>query len=178
MSIDQAARLEFREELKEVEESRKQRLLHLFFKVSVIVKGIDGLLEIIGGVLLFFVNPAQLHHIVRVLTQHELVEDPHDVVANYLLKATQHLSSDVQIFIALYLLWHGAVKAGLVAALLLKKRWAYPVAIAAFLLFLIYQMYRYLLTYQIGLLLLSGLDIVVIVLTWLEYRRLRASHIF
>jgi uncharacterized membrane protein len=157
---------------------RKQSIVHLFFEISVIVKGIDGILEIVGGVLLFFFSPAQLHRLVRVLTQHELVEDPHDLVANYLLNATRHLTSDVELFIALYLLWHGAVKAGLVTALLLKKRWAYPVAIVDFLLFLIYQIYRYLQTYQVGLLLLSGLDIIVIVLTWLEYRRLKSSHVF
>lgn len=154
------------------------RLVHLFFAVSVIGKGVDGVLEIVGGVLLFFVNPLRLQTLVRVLTQHELSEDPHDLVAHYLLNSTQHLASGVQVFAAVYLLWHGVVKVGLVTALLLKVRWAYPAAIVAFLLFIAYQLYRYSHTHAPALLALSALDAVVIVLTWLEYKRLRASRAF
>jgi uncharacterized membrane protein len=41
-----------------------------------------------------------------------------------------HLSANTQTFAALFLLWHGAVKVGLVIALLKNLRWAYPVAIS------------------------------------------------
>jgi uncharacterized membrane protein len=157
---------------------RKQRMVHLFFDIGVIAKGIDGVLEIVGGALLFLISPMQLDHIVRILTQHELTEDPHDLVANYILHSVQGLSAGAKMFGAIYLLWHGVVKVGLVAALLLRRRWAYPVAIVAFLLFLVYQLYRYSHTYAPELLVLSVLDVVVIVLTWLEYRRLRGSHAF
>ena len=78
----------------------------------------------------------------------------------------------------MYLLWHGVVKVGLVTALLLRRRWAYPVAILAFLLFLLYQVYRYSHTYAPELLVLSVIDVIVIVLTWFEYVRLRAAHAF
>lgn len=141
-------------------------------------KGVDGLLEIIGGFTLLFIAPAQLHPIARFLTQRELAEDPHDLVANYLVRSLQHLSSGTKQFAALYLLWHGVVKLGLVAALLWRRRWAYPVAIAAFLLFLVYQLYRYSHTRAPELIALSALDVAVIVLTWLEYRRLRSAKAF
>lgn len=158
--------------------SRREKLIHLLFDVGVIAKGIDGVLEIIGGALLFAVNPAQLNHIVRLLTQHELNEDPHDLVAGYLLYGAKHLSADVQIFGAVYLLGHGVIKVGLVAALLRQRLWAYPVAMLAFLLFFIYQLYRYSHTHAVWLLVLSAVDVFVIVITWLEYRRLRGTHEF
>jgi uncharacterized membrane protein len=161
-----------------VETRRRARIVHLLFDISVIAKGIDGVLEIVGGVLLFLISPTQLHHIARILTQHELSEDPHDMVANYLLHSSQGLSSGAMTFGAMYLLWHGVVKVGLVTTLLLKWRSAYPVAILAFLLFLVYQLYRYSHTDAPELLVLSVMDVVVIVLTWLEYKRLRASHAF
>src|SRR5216110_2561117 len=85
----------------------------------------------IGGALLFFVSPDQLRHVARILTLHELTEDPHDIVANYLLHTSQRLSPSVTTFGAIYLLSHGAVKVGLVAALLLGQRCAYPAAIVA-----------------------------------------------
>lgn len=157
---------------------RRRRLLHLFFDISVIAKGIDGVLEIVGGVALFFVPPDRLYALARILTQHELSEDPHDAVAQYILHAARHLSVGAKTFAAFYLLWHGLVKAGLVTGLLLRWRWAYPVAIGAFSLFLVYQIYRYVLGHAPGMLVLSVLDAVVIALTWFEYRRLRESEGF
>jgi len=154
----------------------KAHIVHLLFDIGVITKGIDGALEIIGGALLFFVSPDQLRHIARILTLHELSEDPHDIVANYLLHTAQHLSPSVTTFGAVYLLWHGVVKVGLVTALLRGQRWAYPAAIVAFLLFLLYQVSRYAHTHAPELLVLSVLDVLVIGLTWLEYRRLRPSY--
>jgi uncharacterized membrane protein len=70
------------------------------------------------------------------------------------------------------------VKVGLVAGLLLRRRPAYPVAIGAFVLFLVYQVYRYVIGHAPEMLVLSLVDVVVIVLTWLEYRRLRESEGF
>lgn len=157
---------------------KRDRLVHLLFDISVITKGIDGVLEIVGGILLFLLSPLQVYTIVRVLTQHELSQDPHDLVATYFLNRTQGLSGGAQGFAAVYLLWHGAVKVVLVTALLLKRRWAYPLAILAFLLFLVYQLYRYSHTHSPELLVLSVVDVFVIVLTWLEYKRLRAAHFF
>lgn len=152
------------------------KIVHMLFDFGVIAKGIDGTLEIIGGALLLVVQPDQLRLVARVLTLHELTEDPRDVVANYLWHASQHLTPRAATFGALYLLWHGGVKVGLVTALLLRQGWAYPAAIAAFSLFLVYQLYQYAHTHSPELLVLSVLDILVILLTGLEYRRRGASR--
>jgi len=155
---------------------QRGRIVHTLFAISIITKGVDGVLEILGGVVLFFVNPLHIGNVVRVLTQHELSEDPHDVVANYLLNSTHHIARGAQVFAALYLLWHGLVKVGLITALLLRRPWAYPAAILAFLLFLAYQLYRYSHTHAPELIVLSVADGIVVVLTWLEYQRLRTAH--
>jgi uncharacterized membrane protein len=155
-----------------------RRVVSALFRVSVIAKGSDGVLEIIGGALLFFMSPTQIHGMVRLLTQHELSEDPRDLVARYLMHSTAHLVAGTKVFAAAYLLWHGVVKLVLITGLLLERRLAYPAAIAAFGLFLVYQLYRYSHTASPELLALSVLDIVVIMLTYLEYRRLRATHAF
>ena len=150
---------------------RKFQSIHFFFNLSIIAKGIDGVIEIVGGFLLFFVAPDRINAAIRLLTQHELSEDPRDLIATYLLKG-------VTMFAAAYLLWHGVVKAGLVTALLLESRWAYPAAIVAFFLFLVYQLYRYTHTHSPALLALSIVDMLVIALTWIEYKRLKAIHGF
>ncbi len=157
---------------------RKDRVIHLFFDIGVIAKGIDGALEIVGGAVLMFLSSTQLYGIVHFLTQHELSEDPRDRIAQYLLHSTHSLASGTRVFAASYLLWHGAVKVVLVAGLLRKQRWAYPLAIGAFLLFLVYQLYRYSHTHAVELLVLSVADVLVIALTWLEFRRLVRSRAF
>jgi uncharacterized membrane protein len=47
------------------------------------------------------------------------------------------------------------------------------VALVVFGLFIVYQLYRYTHTHSIWLLAITGLDIVVIMLTWYEFRHLR-----
>jgi uncharacterized membrane protein len=105
-----------------VSPQRRARIVHVLFDIGVIAKGVDGVLETIGGVLLLFVSPTQIHSLVAMLTQHELSEDPSDLVSNYLLNSTRDLSTGATVFAATYLLWHGIVKIGLVAALLLRRR--------------------------------------------------------
>ncbi len=148
-------------------------LVHRFFVITAVAKGIDGLLEVIGGLVLLLTTPGQLHGWAGALMQHELSEDPNDRFAHFLLNSTQHLTGSGTQFAALYLLWHGFVKVGLITALLLRIRWAYPAAIVAFVLFLAYQVYRYVQVPSIGLIVLSVLDVIVIGLTYLEYRRMR-----
>ena len=154
----------------------REKMVHALFAMSVIMKGVDGALEIVGGALLCLVNPARLSALVRRLTQHELSEDPHDLLAGALLHAVQHLSADTQLFAAVYLVGHGLIKVGLVIALLQQRVWAYPAAIGAFVLFLVYQLSRYTHTSSAWLLVLSVVDVCVIVITWLEYKRLRTVH--
>lgn len=149
--------------------------IHLFFEVSLFLKGAFALLEIIGGFLAYFVPAQFVLGLVAVLTQPELAEDPRDPVANYLLHAAQHLSIGTQHFAALYLLSHGAIKLWLIVGLLREKLWYYPTALIVFGLFIIYQLYRFSFTHSPFLLFLTAVDVVVIALTWHEYRYLKRN---
>jgi uncharacterized membrane protein len=72
---------------------------------------------------------------------------------------------------------HGAIKVFLVVALLQRRLWAYPVAIAIFALFIFYQLYRFSLTNSIFLVILSIFDVLVIVLTYWEYQKLAKTGV-
>lgn len=93
----------------------------LLFRISVTLKGLHALLEVVGGIAIWLVNPGLIVHIVGWLTQDEITEDPHDLVANYLRNSASHFSVSSQHFIALYLFGHGVIKLFLVAALLKDK---------------------------------------------------------
>ncbi|MDQ0145966.1 DUF2127 domain-containing protein [Pseudarthrobacter niigatensis] len=151
-------------------------LLDRTFRISLILKGLDGVLELIGGVLLLLVTPAQINDLVRFLTQHELAQDPRDFVANTLVHLTANLSGSASLFGAVYLLLHGVVKIVLVWAVLREKLWAYPWMIAFLLVFIVYQGYRISVEFTWGMVLLTAFDIFIVWITWREYRIRRAQN--
>ena len=59
----------------------RESLLSKTFHTGITLKGIDGLLEIAGGVLLWFLKPRELSEIARFIFQHELPHDPDDWIA-------------------------------------------------------------------------------------------------
>lgn len=155
------------------EKANRISWIHDAFLIGVLGKGVNAVSEIIGGLILFFLNNDKLLKLVITLTQGELSEDPHDKIAQFLLQTGQHLSVGGRIFGAIYLFSHGVIKLYLVWALLKRKLYIYPVAIVVFGLFIIYQLYRYSFNHSPWLIGLSIIDAIVIVLTWLEYRRIR-----
>ncbi|MGC8551192.1 MAG: DUF2127 domain-containing protein [Acidobacteriaceae bacterium] len=151
----------------------RARLREILFRLSVLLKGLDAILEILGAIALWLVSPGFIASAVQFLTQDEIAEDPHDLVANALRHAAARFSLSSEHFMAVYLLAHGLIKIAVVAALLRNRLWAYPVAIAVFTGFIAYQLYRYTLTGGIGLILLTVFDLFLIALIWLEYRAQR-----
>lgn len=69
----------------------KAHVRELLFRISVLIKGLDGVLEIVGGVVLWMVSKGLIVHVVGWLTQDEITEDPHDLVANYLRHSVRPL---------------------------------------------------------------------------------------
>jgi len=157
--------------------ARKPSVLHAGFEVGILLKGIHAALEIIGGVLLIFVKPSTLNFWVRALTQNELIEDPHDFLANLIVGASGHYSLSSQHFGVAYLLSHGLVKIVLVLLLWRKKIWAYPLAAGILVLFIGYQVLRWTHTHSAFLVYLSLFDAVMIWLTLVEYRRLNRTAV-
>ncbi len=154
-----------------------EKTIHLAFSVSLWLKGVFALTEVIGGIAGFFVSTQILNDFAVWVTRSEVAEDPHDIIANFFLHAVQHLTSGTLNFAAIYLLGHGIVKLWLIIGLLRRRLGYYPVAIVVFGLFIAYQLYRYTLTHSIWLVLITLLDLVVIGLTWHEYRYLKAEKI-
>lgn len=148
-------------------------LLDRTFRISLTLKGLDGALELIGGVLLLLVSPQQIGDVARLATQHELAQDPGDPLAGAVLHAASTASLSASLFGAIYLLLHGLVKVVLVWAVLRDKLWAYPWMIAFLMVFILYQLYRILAAFSWGMVLLTVFDIFIVWITAREYRRQR-----
>lgn len=151
----------------------QERRIHQIFAVSVALKGLHALIEVIGGVALYLTSTETIIGWINHLSQGELTEDPHDWIASHVVRFGQGFSVGEHHFYAFYLLSHGLIKGVLVLGLLREKLWAYPASIAIFSLFILYQLYRYSFTHDPGLIFLSIFDAFVIVLAIHEYRLLR-----
>jgi uncharacterized membrane protein len=157
--------------------AKLNKIIHESFLVGIVLKGINAVLEIAAAIGLFFVTPGKFFQAVSALTARELLEDPQDKLANYFLHAASAFSVDARLFIFVYLLSHGLIKICLVIALLKRYLWAYPLAMAVFGGFVVYQLYRFTHTHSAWLIVLTVFDMLVIILTWLEYDNLRRSAI-
>ena len=143
------------------------------FEVGILLKGLDGLLEIVGGIVLLLIKPEFVSHLAATLTQHELAEDPRDFLATHILHSTANLGTGSFVFAAAYLLSHGLVEIVLVWEILHNRLWAYAGLIYLTIGFMVYQVYRFSYSHSIGLVLLTVFDAVIVYLTVAEYRKRR-----
>lgn len=144
-------------------------LLDRVFHAGITLKGIGGVMETIGGVLLWFLKPTAMSNLLQLVFLQELSRNPDSFFSAHLLRQSAKLAHLDPTFASLYLLSHGITKTALVICLWMNKLWAYPLTIAVFTGFCVYQIHRYTQTHSISLILLTIFDIILIYLTWQEY---------
>jgi uncharacterized membrane protein len=158
---------------KGLSQSSREEWLHRLFKLGVALKGLDGLLETVSGVLFLLTSRSALTQFVFTITRPELLEDPDDWIANTLRHTFAHLSASGKLFGGVYLLVHGVIKLFLARSLLGGKLWSFPAAVAVLIAFVGYQIYRVNVRFSWVLLSLTILDSVIVVLVWHEYLHLK-----
>jgi len=150
-----------------------EKKLHTVFVVSLILKGLFALFEIIAGIIAFFLNWDFILDYANSISEDILIENSNDLVANYLRQWAQTFSVSAQHFTEFYLLSHGIIKLWLIVGLLKNKLGYYPISIAVFSMFILYQLYRYSFTHSLTLIIITVIDVLIIVLIWHEYRLLK-----
>ncbi|WP_460518136.1 DUF2127 domain-containing protein [Humibacter antri] len=146
------------------------------FLIGVLLKALDGLVELAAGIPALFITKVQLVALAHALTSGELTEDPHDLIANLVLREAGRLGAGALLLGGIYLVIHGAVKVAIVVALLLGSRRVYPWAIGALAVLLIIQIVDLIAKLSVGVLFLSALDLFIIWLTAREWRHGRTLH--
>jgi len=159
-----------------IETARREQRLHRFFEITLLLKALFAAGEIVAAIGVYVVPLDTAADFVGAITSAELAKHPHDLVAAHLADWAQNLSVATKHFVAFYLLSHGAVKLWVIIGLMRERLWYYPVALVVFTIFVLYQIHRYTLTHSVSLILITIIDLVVIALTWHEYRYLRGRR--
>lgn len=154
-----------------------KNLLHKTFIVGIFIKGIDGVIELIVGIILFFVQTNFVVNIVQKIFRHELIQDPADFIANFSVQTIQNLSASTLSFIAVYFMIYGFVKISLFWGLWNKKLWVYPTAGIILFLSILYQFFRIFHTQSKVLIFLTLIDVLILILLRFEYKRLKISFV-
>ncbi len=152
-----------------------QKRIHLFFDVGVIIKGIDGLLELALGAFLLFEPSGTAPSLLHFLATRELGEDPHDFFATLALHTSDTLSFQVISAITVYVLVRGVIKIFLSTQLLRERFWAFPIAITFLTALLCYQLWQAYTASSLLLAIIAFVDVIIILLIALEWRSRKKS---
>ncbi len=144
------------------------------FQVSLLLRGLHSLAEVLGGLALAFVGHDLIIGLASALTRAELLDDPGDRFAKALRSAAEGLATDAQAFAAWCLFSHGVIKLVLVIAVLGNRVWAYPVFIAAMIGFILCQAYR--MRFGGSFVLVGSRQGSILILAWHEYGFVRRER--
>lgn len=153
---------------------KRADLLHVAFLLGLAGKALLGLSQIAGGLTLVVSPPDALPHLVDWLARNELAEDPSDPLALWVERGLSHASFAAGGFYVVYLLAHGGMNVAMAAALATRRPWGYPLALLFLGAFIALQLFEYARTADPVLLLLSGYDILIVLLVLREWRRAQA----
>ena len=143
--------------------------LHLLFETGVIVKAVHASIELLAAFIVYFLGNRALLFVTRI-SSGELGEDPQDFLMNLVMHQAHHLVS-VRGFVAAYLVVSAIINLIIAGALLSNRLKAFPLAIGILSVFVIYQVYRIVLTHSLWVTFFTLFDIAVIWLIYMEYRR-------
>lgn len=146
------------------------------FEYGILIKGIDGLIELCTAVALIFVSPKMLQDLIILATHRELAHDPDDFISNFLIHASHQFTNSGRLFFIIYLSIHAVVKLVSVIGLLRNKLWAYPFALISLSVLTLYQVYDIVFGHGSAVvILLTVLDIAILALIWREYQKVRVQ---
>lgn len=146
--------------------------LHRLFDIGVFLKGVEGVLEMIGSAALFSSNTKVAGRIIRYVTQGELTEDPRDHFTRLIIYVFHRITAGSIHFVAAVLLISGVINLTLVFGIIKKDVWAYRGTMIVLALLIIYQMYRLLYHASTFLIVSIIYDAAFLLLIAREYKKL------
>jgi uncharacterized membrane protein len=158
-----------------IDSLRHTRGFELAYKIGVTIKGFDGAVELLAGIALL-ISPTIVHDMLTAVVgkANEHAGVTAHFVSEYVARLDADLARSGLTFLIVFLIGHGVIKLILVYCLLRRILWAYPYALGALVLFLVYQLY---VVAQdpgsVGLWLLTLLDVAIIWLVWGEWKDLK-----
>ena len=143
-------------------------LLDKIFEVSIIIKGVEGVFELLGATVLIIGGPGLITWFSDWLARQELSENV--TVQNTIMHTSQHLVTGGATYVVAYLVVHGVIKLIAVISLLQNRLWGYPFSLATLGLFMVYQIYQVYVDHSWFIAALTLFDVFLLWLIWREWQ--------
>lgn len=151
------------------ENLQEEKQVYEGFLISVILKGLISLAEMLAGIAILFIPPAIL-----IASASMVVHFIPGVIGAHIMTEVENYTSGTARFLSLYLFSRGFIKTALIWALLKNKLWAYPWSLVVLGLFVLYQLYQIYATHSFLVVGITLFDLVVMYFIWREYRIVRS----
>ena len=149
--------------------TRRAPLLHYAYLVVILIKGFDGAMEALAGLIIAVTGPERLYEWVIRLTAPELTG--HHPALHAIRNGATRLEESSHRFVIFYLLVHGLLKLGVVIALLRGGgRWVFPAASLILTGFIAYMSWRLTIHWSDWLLGFALFDLLTLTLVLNEWR--------
>jgi uncharacterized membrane protein len=150
--------------------AQKRSLAHLAYVVTVALKGFDGGLETLAGLVIWITGPQRLYRWAVRITAPELYDGEHVRAVHAIRRGAEHLATTGAHFVVFYLLVHGILKLGLAIVLLRGGgRWIFPVGtliLTAFIAFMSYRLSQQWSNWLLGFALFDALTLALVLNEW------------
>ena len=153
--------------------SVKNTLEERLFSIGMKWRIAYGFLRILFGLVLLKIVGSPLVEVIRVLMNHELVEDPSDVLYNLIISTLTSHPVYITYFIASYFIFWGVIDVVLSYNLMKHRMWAFPASFILIGMFIVYEVVRFTHTHSFVLLLAIFVDIVIAWLIQREFKKLK-----
>ena len=153
----------------------QRSLLHTAYLATIIIKGLFGLLEFCGGMIIATFGPQRLYGLVLRVINPELYEGGHIRTSQLVLEGATALAQTRGHFVIFYLFVHGILKMTITAVLLCGHgRWVFPVAsiiLLGFIAFFSFELSRHWSDWVLGLALFDSLTLALVVNEWQNWKK-------
>jgi uncharacterized membrane protein len=153
-------------------------LAHLAYLVTIAIKGIDGAIETIAGLVIWAGGPDRFNAFLLRFSAPELAQGPPSGWAEFLRDAAAQLVDSSVAFVVIYLLAHGILKVVLALVLLTGGgRWVYPVATLILIGFIGFMSFHLAEQWSNWVLAFALFDLATLLLVLNEWRNEKAHHL-
>ena len=150
--------------------AKRPQILHDAYLGAILIKGFDGAVETLAGLVIVLTGPQRIYEWVFRLSAPEL-RGGHHLALHALRTGAERLANGPHRFVIVYLLVHGLLKFGIAMALLRgTARWVFPVASLVLAGFIAYMSWRLSVRWSDWLLGAALFDLLTLALVVNEWR--------
>ncbi len=154
----------------------KQKLFQVLFNLSMIIKGIDGLFELAGGLAFIFLKKEHLLNLISKISHYNVLNISNHTFHKLANAASKVFETDIKNFIIVVLVCNGFIKIVIAGSLFLRIKRAFPYALVFLFALLVYQVVQMFYSPSLFLWLFNAFDALVILVIWAEYEHLKKTR--